>query len=189
MDGTAPGHPQGPYVLNLAPESWEEHLDRASTWLANVVTTQVAFRQALEIAVPKIEEPNIRQFLSEMLDRARQHEEVAHELPRALGREAADGARSLAGVVMDVARKALDTVEGLAGGARGNWKDLHHLLLLNLDAMGAFAIAEQLGLALAHPGLRDLAWGVQAEKSTDQLILQELMLEMAAVSILYGERV
>ena len=50
MDGTAPGHPEGPYVLNLAREPWDEHLDRASTWLANVVTTQAAFRQALEIA-------------------------------------------------------------------------------------------------------------------------------------------
>ena len=189
MDGTAPGHPEGPFLLNLAPEPWEEHLDRASTWLANVVTTQAAFRQALEIAVPKIEEPNIRQFLSEMLDRAHKHEEVAHRLPRVLGREAADGAHGLAGAVMDVARKALDTVEGLAGGAKGNWKDLHHLLLLNLDAIGAFAIAEQLGLALAHHELRDLAWAVEAEKSTDQLILQELMLEMAAVAILHGERV
>lgn len=189
MDGTAPGHPEGPFVLNLAPETWDEHIDRASTWLANVVTTQAAFRNALEIAVPKIQEPNIRQFLSEILDRARQHEEVAHRLPRVLGRDAADGARGVTGIVMDVARKALDTVEGLAGGAKGNWKDLHHLLLLNLDAMGAFAIAEQLGLALAHHELRELAWAVEAEKSTDQLILQELMLEMAAVSILYGERV
>ncbi|WP_437337445.1 hypothetical protein [Sorangium sp. So ce394] len=67
--------------------------------------------------------------------------------------------------------------------------NLHHLLMLNLDAMGAFAIAEQLGLALAHHELRDLAFDVEAEKSTDQLILKELMLEMAAVSILYGERV
>ncbi|WP_437680270.1 hypothetical protein [Sorangium sp. So ce131] len=60
---------------------------------------------------------------------------------------------------------------------------------VHLDAMGAFAIAEQLGLALAHHELRDLAFAVEAEKSTDQLILKELMLEMAAVSILYGEQV
>jgi hypothetical protein len=78
---------------------------------------------------------------------------------------------------------------GIAGGAKGNWEDLHHLVMLNQDAMAAFAIAEQLGLALAHHELRELAWGVEAEKSTDQLILKELMLEMAAVSILYGERV
>lgn len=189
MDGTAPGHTEGPWVLNLAPEPWEEHLDRAATWLANVITAQAAFRNALEIAIPKIEEPNIHQFLSEMLDRAKRHEEVAHRLPRVIGREAADTARGVAGTVMDVARKALDTAEAVAGGAKGNWKDLHHLLMLNLDSMGAFAIAEQLGLALAHADLRDLAWEVEAEKSTDQLILQELMLEMAAVSILYGERV
>jgi hypothetical protein len=188
---TAAGEPgiKGPFVLNLDEATWGEHLDRAAAWLANVITAQAAFRNALEIAVPKVEEPNIRQFLSEMLDRARAHEEVAHRLPRVIGREAADGARGLAGVAMDVARKALDTVEGLAGGAGGNWKDLHHLLMLNLDALGAFAIAEQLGLALAHHELRDLAWEVEAEKSTDQLILKELMLEMAAVSILYGERV
>ena len=182
-------HTGGPWLLNLAPGPWAEHIARASTWLAGVATSQAAFRQALEVAVPKVEEPNIHQFLSEILDRARAHEEAAHRLPRLLGREAADGARSVAGAVMEVARKALDTVEGLAGGARGNWKDLHHLVLLNQDALGAFAVAEQLGLALAHPALRELAWSVEAEKSTDQLILKELMLEMAAVSILYGERV
>ncbi|WP_437664425.1 hypothetical protein [Sorangium sp. So ce1182] len=180
---------EGPYLLNLDGETWGAHLDRAAIWLANVITVQAAFRNALEIAVPKVEEPNIRQFLSEILDRARRHEEVAHRLPRTIGRVAADGPRGLAGAAMDVARKALDAVEGVAGGAKGNWKDLHHLLMLNLDAMGAFAIAEQLGLALAHHELRDLAFDVVAEKSTDQLILKELMLEMAAVSILYGERV
>lgn len=188
MDSTQPAT-QGPWLLDLHGEAWEEHLDRAATWLGSVITAQTAFRQALEIAVPKIEEPNIRLFLSEMLERARRHEEVAHRLPRVIGREVADGTRGLAGRVVDVARKALDTVEAVAGGAKGNWKDLHHLLMLNLDAMGAFAIAEQLGLALAHHGLRDLAFEVEAEKSADQLVLKELMLEMAAVSILYGERV
>ncbi|WP_437931833.1 hypothetical protein WMF37_22100 [Sorangium sp. So ce291] len=188
-EGADPAAIEGPYLLNLDDETWGAHLDRAAVWLAHVITAQAAFRHALEIAVPKVAEPNIRQFLSEMLDRARRHEEVAHRLPRTIGREAADGTRGLAGAAMDVARKALDAVEGVAGGAKGNWKDLHHLLLLNLDAMGAFAIAEQLGLALAHHELRDLAFDVEAEKSTDQLILKELMLEMAAVSILYGERV
>lgn len=180
---------QGPYLLNLHGETWDEHLDRAAIWLASVITVQTAFRQALEIAAPKVEEPNICLYLSEMLERARRHEEVAHRLPRVIGREAADGTRGLAGRAVDVARKTLDTVEGIAGGAKGNWKDLHHLLMLNVDSMGAFAIAEQLGLALGHHELRDLAFAVEAEKSTDQLILKELMLEMAAVSILYGERV
>jgi hypothetical protein len=181
--------PPGPYVLNLGSETWDKHLDAAEEWLNNVITAQHAFRSLLEDTLKKIEKPNIRLYLSEMLETARRHEAAARDLPRTIGRQTDETGRGLAGAVVAGARKVVGTVEGLAGGAKGDWRDIRELLIANLDAMGGFAVAEQLGLALANAELRGLAFQVTAEKSSDQLVLQELMLEMASVSILYGEQV
>lgn len=156
---------EGPFAIELDDESWTRQLDRAHTWLGNVMTAQIAFRELLESTVPKIEEPNIRLYLSEMLKTARRHEEQAIGLFRAIGREPQSG-RGVAGTIVSTARKVLGTIEGVAGGAAGNWRDVRELLIANLDAMGAFAVAEQLGLALAIHELRDLAFQIEAEKST-----------------------
>ena len=179
----------GPYLIELDEASWNEQLDRAQAWLGNVVAAQTAFRELLEGTVPNIEKPNVRLFLSEMLETARRHERQAQDLFPPIGREAAATSRGIAGTVVATARKAMGTVEGLAGGARGDWKDIRELLIANLDAMGAFAVAEQIGLALAIHELRDLAFQITTEKSSDQLVLQEIMLEMASASILYKKQV
>lgn len=53
----------------------------------------------------------------------------------------------------------------------------------------AFAVVEQLGLALGIPRLVDLAFHVTTEKSTDQLLLQEFGLEICSFSILYRKNI
>ena len=190
MSSTEPGPVEigGPFIIELDEESWTEHLDRAQAWLGNVITAQNAFRRLLEDIVPTIEKPNIRLFLSEMLDRAAEHEEKARNLLRHIDREPSAG-REAAGAVVAGVRSVVGTVEGLAGGGKGNWRKIRELLIANLDAMGAFAIAEQIGLALGIHPLRDETFQITAVKSSDQLILQEIMLEMASASILYGEDV
>ncbi|HKN87624.1 MAG TPA: hypothetical protein VJV04_12245, partial [Nitrospiraceae bacterium] len=65
------------------------------------------------------------------------------------------------------------------------WKDIRVLLIANLDSMGAFAVAEQLGMALGIPNIVDITFPIVHEKSTQHLLLQEYMLEMVSVSILY----
>jgi hypothetical protein len=76
----------------------------------------------------------------------------------------------------------------MAGGMAGGVRDIRQLLLANLEAIGAFGLAEQLGLALAIEQLADAAWEVVHEKTRDQLILQEYLLEMGPVAILYKMR-
>lgn len=178
-----------PILFELDDESWKEQLDRAEAWLGNVITAQVAFRELLEDTIPKIEKPNVRLYMSEMLETAGRHEQQAHDMFEPLGREPAAASRGMAGTVMSTTRRVLGTVESLAGGAKGDWRDIRELQIANFDAMAAFAVAEQLGLALGIPALRDLAFVVTGEKSADNLVLQEIVLEMASASILYGEQV
>ncbi len=117
---------------------------------------------------------------------ARRHEEEARSLFRAIGRKPSDG-RSLAGSAAAKVAEAVAGVVGFAGGARGNWKDLPQLLLESMDALGAFAVAEQLGYALGLPELAEPASRVVAEKTRDQLLIQEYVLETGPVAILYHE--
>ena len=55
--------------------------------------------------------------------------------------------------------------------------------------MSAFAVAEQLGLALGRPQAVDVAFRVVSEKSAHQLLLREVFLEFAADAVLYGRSV
>ena len=55
----------------------------------------------------------------------------------------------------------------------------------NLDSMSAFAVAEQLGLALGRPRAVDVAFRVVSEKSAHQLLLREVFLEFAADAVLH----
>lgn len=60
----------GPYLLNLDQQTWNAHLDAASTWLANVVTAQTAYREIVESTVEKLRKPNVHLYLSQMLETA-----------------------------------------------------------------------------------------------------------------------
>jgi hypothetical protein len=171
-------------LLELDEQTWKDSLDRVETWLGNVLMIQTNFRQLIEDTVDKVHEPHIRAYLADILEQAKQHEQQAEELSRVIGRDPSK-ARKLSGTVMSKVNQVVADIQGVAGGARGGWQDLRQLLLANLDSMGAFAIAEQLGLALGLPQIVDITFPIVQEKSRHQLLLQEYMLEMAPVSILY----
>lgn len=176
----------GPVMIELGDESWSAFLDRFEAWLDNVLMTQSAFRRLAENTVDKIEEPHIRTYLGDVAERARDHERHVDDLYQVIGRRSSV-ARKAGGTVLGKVREGAADVVGLLGGAVGGWREMRELLLANQDAMGAFAIAEQLGLALGMPEVVDITFPIVNEKSTQQLLIQEYMLEMASNSILYHE--
>lgn len=173
-------------LIELDQASRTKQLDRAKLWFDNVLLTQASYRQLLEDTAAKIEEPHIRQYLTEMINQEEKHEEQARELFSLIDREPSD-VRQLLGTAMGKVRQALGDFIAIAGGAKGPWQDLHQLYLANYNSMGAFAVAEQLGLALGIPRIVEITFAVVAEKSTNQLLLQESVLEMCSMSILYKE--
>ena len=52
-------------------------------------------------------------------------------------------------------------------------------------AQSAFAVAEQLALAIGLRELAEAAFAIENEQAKDHLVLRELMLETAAIAILY----
>jgi hypothetical protein len=173
-----------PLLLELGQEAWQEQINRVESWLGNTLMLQATFRQLAEDTVDKVIEPHIKSYLGDIAAVAKEHEQKAEELYRVIGRQPTH-LRKVSGAVLSKAEEALAAVQGLAGGAVGGWQELRQLLVANLNAMGAFAIAEQLGLALGLPEIPAVTFPVVNEKSTQQLLLQEYMLEMAAKSILY----
>ncbi|PRY03392.1 hypothetical protein CLV24_14124 [Pontibacter ummariensis] len=176
-----------PILIELDEETRSEQLNRAAAWFNNVLLTQTSFRQLLEDTVPKIKEPHIKEYLAELAVKAKEHEEKIHELFTIIGREPSD-IRTTLGSVMGKARQALGDFIAATGSAKGPWQDLHQLYLSNYNSMGALSVAEQLGLALGIPSIVDIAFVLVSEKSTAQLLLQESVLEMCSMSILYHER-
>jgi len=175
-------------LLELDDSTWNTQLDRAAAWLNNTIMTQEKFRKFAEDVASTIREPHVKKYLEDVASRAEGHEELARDLVRTLGREPTPG-RSAAGAVLAKGAELVADVVGLAGGARGNWKDLRQLFLAGQDALGAFAVVEQLGYALGMPELADPAFRAQGEKMRDQLLIQEFMLEMGPMAILLREEI
>lgn len=173
-----------PILIELDQDCREEQYDRAASWFRNVQLTQASFRQLLEDTVEKIEEPHMKDYLSTMLEHAREHETKAEALFAEIGRSPSS-IRTLLGEVAGKGRQLMGDLIALSGGAKGPWHDLQQLYISNVNSMSAFAVAEQLGLALGIPAILEITFGVVAQKSTDHLLLQELALEMCSKSILY----
>lgn len=173
-----------PVLIEIDEQSWAGSLDRVAAWLGDLQLMQATFRQLAETTAGKIAEPHIRDYLSGIAEQAREHEQRIADLYRLIDRHPST-VRPVIGSVMGRAREVLGVVQGVAGGAVGNWNDLRQLLAANLNAMGAFAITEQLGLALGIDEIVDITFQVTQEKSTCQLLLQEYVLELAPRSILY----
>ncbi len=171
-------------VLELDDRTWQEYLNRTGEWLDNLLMAQATFRQAVEDTVPKIAEPHLKQALADMADSAREHEAKVDELYHLIGHDPAEIRKSL-GLMMAKAGEVLTGLQGLLGGTTRPWAQVHGLLLGNMNSLGAFAVAEQLGLALGMPSLVDVIVPIVHEKQTHHLLLQEYMLEMAPISILY----
>ena len=178
--------PTTPVLIELDADIWNKQLDRAKAWFDTVLLTQASYRQLLEDTVGKIEEPHMKQYLAEMAERAKTHEERMLELYAAIDRKPSE-IRKTVGEFMGKGRRALGDFIALTSGAKAPWQDLHQVYLSNYNSMGAFAVAEQLGLALGIPGVVEVAFSITTDKSTDQLLLQECVLEMSSKSILYRE--
>jgi len=178
VDGSAP------ILVELGDENWSEWLDRAAKWFESVLLSQRAFSEQLEDTIGRIREPHIKRYLEEMLDKEREHERRAEDLFHVIGRKPTTS-RKLGAALVSKARGVLADVQGIMGGAAGAWKDLRELLVASMDAKGAFAIAEQIGLALGLPAIAEITFVVANEKTVHQMLLQEYVLEMAPMSILY----
>jgi hypothetical protein len=176
-----------PLLLDLDETAWSARLDRVERWLAATRQLQSAYGQLLEDTADDISEPHIQSFLSELLDVAREHESRVDDLYAAFGRQSSGTGilRSAGATVLGRTRELIGHLEGAAGGASsGAWRKLRELLLTNLDAIAGFAVTEQLGLALGMPAVVDITFPVLRRKTQDQLLLQELLLEMASNAIL-----
>jgi hypothetical protein len=176
-----------PLILDLDDEAWQRQLDGVEQWLGNVLMVQAMFRKLAEDTAEKLHEPHMRDYVGDLAELAAEQESRAERLFDVIGRNPSKG-RELAGSMMAKGRKAIADVQGMLGGAESGWRDLHQLLLADVNAMGAFAVTEQLGLALGLPEIVEVTFPVVQELSTAQLLLQEFLLEMAAPAILYGER-
>ena len=173
-----------PVLIELDNECRQEQLDRTEAWFKNVQLTQASFRQLLDDTVGKIEEPHIKDYLTTMLGHAIEHEHQAEALFAIIGRKPSV-IRVKLGELAGKGRELMADIIALTGNAKGPWQDLHQLYISNLDSMSAFAVAEQLGLALGIPEIIDITFPIVAQKSTDHLLLQEMALEMCSMSILY----
>jgi hypothetical protein len=162
-------------------------LNETEKWLEHVLTAQIAFESLMPKAVGDIEEPHIKEALEKMHGATKHHTKAAEELFKTIGRTA-DGVKDkILGSTLSVIEEGLMTFQDTLGGAVGSWQGMHLLLSMNQKAMGAFAVAEQLGLSLGNKELTLAAFPVVHEKTMHQLLLQEYMLEMAPISILYKE--
>ena len=172
-------------LLELDQKSWGNFNENAQQWLDNLLMTQSAFRQLSADIKDKIEENHLQKYVSDIHERALDHEKKIEKLYDFVDGDPSK-TRELLGNLMGKSRKAFGDVLALGGGVTGPWQDIHQLYLANANAIGAFAVAEQIGLALAIPDMADLAFQIVAEKKTDQLMLQEIVLEMSIPAILYN---
>ena len=178
-----------PVLLEVEPEVWRESLHRVRPWLAATLSLQSAFRRSSQLVVRGAKEPHVRAYLEDVAEAAGRHEDVARRLPQAFGTDALPlTAPRLAGAALGLGRRAVGEVVGrVAGGRGGTMRGLRVLMKGNLDAIGAFGVTQQLGLALGNHDVVDLVFPVLHEKQKHQLLLQEYLLETAARAVLYQQ--
>lgn len=191
MSDTAPMSPtpaasatRPPLLIELDAEFWRGQLDRAETFLGTVVLMQASFRTMAQDTLARVAQPQFHHFLADIAADAQRHEEQIGEFYRMIGRDLARG-RGAAGTLAAKGREMLAGIEGLASGASGPWPQLRQLWMSSHSAEGAFGVVEQLGYALGLKEFAELAFRLVNEKHRATLILQELVLEMAATAVLY----
>jgi hypothetical protein len=173
-------------LIELDEKSQEFFYDNAAKWFDNLLLVQSSYRKLLEDTAEKVKELHIHAYLTDMAERARQHEEKIDALYALIHRDSSSIRKTL-GTIMGKARQALGDLIAFSGGIAGPWQDLHQAFLASTNSMSAFAVAEQIGLATGITEIVDIVFPIIMEKSTDHLVLQELTLEMAGVAIVYHE--
>ena len=175
---------RAPIVIELDEQNWEEKIDKVEKWFDQMLMIQSSFRQLAEQTTKKIHETHIKTAVLRIAENAKVHEQQIEELYKAIGRDSS-GMRKKAGELIGKVSDALDNVQTMLGGTTGYWKELHQLHLLNLNAMSAFGMAEQLGLALGLSNVVDIVFPILHDKQKNHMLLQEYTLEIGAVSVLY----
>ena len=173
-------------LIEMDDESWDSFLDSAAKWFDNLLIMQSSYKKLLGDTADKVTELHIKAYLSEMHDRAKLHEDKIETLYNIVNRDSSVVRKTL-GTVLGKAREVLGDVIAFTGGVKGPWQDLQQLYLSNTNTMGAFAVVEQIGLAMGVPEITDIAIPIEMELAADHLILQELVLEMAGVAIMYNQ--
>jgi hypothetical protein len=174
-------------LIELDETTLLKKINEVEKWFEHVLTAQITLETLLNKTIPAIVEPHIREALEKIQQAEVMHSKSADNLFIAIKR-IPDAAKDRAlGTVVSKVEEGLLSFQDMMGGAVGSWQGIHHLMLLNQQAMGAFAVAEQLGLALGIKEIAAIAFPIVHEKSMHQLLLQEYMLEMAAIAILYKQ--
>lgn len=176
-------------LIELGEDYIEMQKNEMEKWFEHILTAQTALEVMLAKAVPSIREPHIREAIEKIQKSQQHHGESAENLFSIIGRTADDRKDRILGTVLGKVEEALLSFQDFLAGAKGSWQSLHHLLLLNQQAMGAFAVGEQLGLSVGSREVADACFLIVHDKTMHQLLLQEYMLEMAPISILYKEQV
>ncbi|WP_228275796.1 hypothetical protein [Gracilibacillus oryzae] len=179
----------GTILIELDNDYLSGQLDIVEKWLEHTATAQYVLVDKLTKAVPNIEEPHIREAIEKMADANEHHTNGVEQLFSFIDRKQNQKSNQVLATVVEKLEEGLMRFQELLGGAVGSWQELHHLLLLNQQAMGAFAVVEQLGLSLGMKEIVDVSFSITHEKKMHQIILQEYMLEMAPISILYKENI
>lgn len=162
-------------------------LAEVTKWLNHTLTIQTAFQHFVENAIPVIVEPHIKEAIEKILRATKHHTDCAMELFQVIDQSPNTISDTITGQIFVNLEKGLFFLQDLMGGAVGSWKQVHSMLQLNQQAMGAFAVTEQLGLSLGMKEIVALAFPIVHEKTMHQMLLQEYMLEMAPISILYKQ--
>ncbi len=173
-----------PVLIELDDTFWSGQLDRAETFLGTVVIMQEGFCKLVDDVVAKVSQPQYHFFLQLVAAEARRHQGRIKDFYGCIGREPAHG-RAITGLLAAKGRQALADIEGFMGGTTSPWRDLRQLWMSSHSAEGAFGVVEQLGYALGNKELGDLAFTLVNEKHRSTLVIQEIVLEMAASAVLY----
>ena len=181
----AEGAGPGPLVIELDEKSWTDGLDRVKSWFDTVIMVQTSFRELAEDTLPRLNERHLKEYLGTVVDAARRHEEALEQLYPIIGRELPASRKTL-GVLDAKAREAAGALMALGGSAAGGFGRLHMLFLASLNAIGAVAAAQQLGLALGVREINEVCFPIVNEKWLHHRLLQEISLEGVPQSILYG---
>lgn len=166
-----------------------KQLNIVEKWLEHTNTIQKVLMKKVKEAIPKIEEPHIREALEKIEKANQHHSHGVEQLFSFIDKKPNQFSDQMLGAIIEPLEDGFMRLEDYMGGAVGSWQELHHLLLFNQKAMGAFAVAEQLGLSLGMKEIVDVSFSITHEKNMHQILLQEYMLEMAPISILYKENV
>ena len=185
----SPGAPSGPasrppVLIELDATFWDGQLDRAETFLGTVVIMQESFCKMVDDVLAKVSQPQYHFFLQLISAEAHRHNARIKDFYGFIGREPAHG-RAITGLLAAKGRQALADIEGFLSGTTSPWRDLRQLWMSSHGAEGAFGVVEQLGYALGNKALGDLAFTLVNEKHRSTLVIQEIVLEMAASAVLY----